>query len=327
MRNILILCLVTCFYMAHAQNITQIEYFINTDPGYGSGTAITDFASASNVANINAVVNLTEVSKGVHVLYLRSKDDKSKWSQTASYPFLKFDVSSAMNISKIEYFYDIDPGFDMATEIPFTPSKDMTKLSKVINITSLSVGVHVLYVRAKDASGKWSLVANSPFVMLSTPTANISQVEYFIDLDPGFGKATQVSVTPSINITNKTFAIDVESVAPGPHNLFVRTKNSNNTWSITSISTFIKTNTNGLFEFVETSAFDIYPNPNNGLLNIKLINSNKGGDFELMNASGQVIKTFSSNVGQVSLSEFPSGSYFVRYRTDGVVYYKKVMKE
>ncbi|MBL7859271.1 MAG: gliding motility-associated C-terminal domain-containing protein [Cyclobacteriaceae bacterium] len=68
-----------------SQNITRIEYFIDTDPGYGQANAIS-FTSAPSVDQL-ATINLTSVPSGNHILYARAKDDKGFWSDIVSSPF------------------------------------------------------------------------------------------------------------------------------------------------------------------------------------------------------------------------------------------------
>ncbi|MCU0368768.1 MAG: hypothetical protein MUF39_08050, partial [Cyclobacteriaceae bacterium] len=68
-----------------SQNITRIEYFIDTDPGFGQASKI-NFTPAPSV-NQPAVIDLTSVPSGNHILYARAKDDKGFWSDIVSSPF------------------------------------------------------------------------------------------------------------------------------------------------------------------------------------------------------------------------------------------------
>jgi len=68
-----------------SQNITRIEYFIDTDPGFGQANTVS-FTPASSV-NQPVAIDLTSVPSGNHILYARAKDDKGFWSDIASSPF------------------------------------------------------------------------------------------------------------------------------------------------------------------------------------------------------------------------------------------------
>ena len=57
----------------------------------------------------------------------------------------------------MEYYFDIDPGFGLGTDIPFT-SDSLIDQDFNADMTSLSVGTHQLFVRIKDEHNKWSLI-------------------------------------------------------------------------------------------------------------------------------------------------------------------------
>src|SRR5438045_2485324 len=69
-------------------------------------------------------------------------------------------------------------------------------------------------------------------VTLFSLAQSITQAEYFIDIDKGFGKNTLLSLKPFID-SNYTLHINLTNVTPGFHRLYVRTKSSNNKWSLT----------------------------------------------------------------------------------------------
>ncbi len=104
-------------------------------------------------------------------------------------------------INKAEYFFDTDPGFSSATSLAITPGNDAGN-SGLTDVSSLPVGTHRYYARAKDQKGNWSLSQERRFsivaVMVALPShpaqAVFSALEYFVDTDPGFGNGTIVPV-------------------------------------------------------------------------------------------------------------------------------------
>ncbi|QLH46029.1 MAG: hypothetical protein HWD58_10605 [Bacteroidota bacterium] len=70
---------------------------------------------------------------------------------------------------------------------------------------------------------------------------NITQLEYFFNTDPGFGNATQASITPAANIANMNINADVTALPQGIHQLYIRSKDANGNWSVTNRSFFYKT--------------------------------------------------------------------------------------
>lgn len=120
------------------------------------------------------------------------------------------------NITRVEYYIDIDPGFGNAAAINITQGTDITNLNIAINPETITEGVHRLYVRAKNANGNWSLTNTLLFYKpysggtippAPAPASNISRVEYYLDNDPGFGVATPLTFTAGTDIQNSVIAV------------------------------------------------------------------------------------------------------------------------
>ena len=126
-----------------AQNITQVEYYINTDPGFGSGTSVSIIAGTD--LDLSFTVNLSSVSDGFHVLYVRAKDADGDWSVATARPFLKADLTSEapQNITQVEYFVDSDPDFGHGTSVGISAGTDLNS-SFTAGLSSMIGGVHVL---------------------------------------------------------------------------------------------------------------------------------------------------------------------------------------
>ena len=258
----IIVCLQSIFCIAQAPypaapaapgNITGIEYFIDSSPDFGSGTPITGFTSSTNVSNFSTSVSLAGISPGFHHIYFRCKDADGKWSLTNNVFFDNFNLpvypsaSSATNIVQLEYFIDNnDLGFGNCTPIAVTPNTNIANLSANINITGLIQSTHRLFIRSKDATGKWSLTNFSVFdnsALQAYPLAPaappaISNMEYFIDADPGFGNGTPLTVPGNTGgINNYAVSLDLSgSLSVGTHYLYIRSKQ--NPWSLTNIVPF-----------------------------------------------------------------------------------------
>lgn len=153
------------------------------------------------------------------------------------------------NITRVEYYIDADPGFGNATNVSITSSTDVQNTVIPVNPASVSEGVHRFYARAKDANGNWSLTNTLLFYkpygggdIPPVPGAltNITRVEYYIDADPGFGNATNVSIAASADVQNTIIALDPTPLAEGVHRFYVRAKNANGNWSLTNTLLFYK---------------------------------------------------------------------------------------
>jgi hypothetical protein len=71
---------------ATSVNITAIEYFIDTDPGYGKGKTV-NLAVPGKDITADFLVNLADVTSGNHILYIRAKDAEERWSTNFLHAF------------------------------------------------------------------------------------------------------------------------------------------------------------------------------------------------------------------------------------------------
>jgi gliding motility-associated-like protein len=233
MRVVIFLLLIST--VAAAQNIRRVEYFFDIDPGQGNGISI-PFTQAADVA-INTNINISALSDGFHMLYIRAKDENAKWSLLGRRPVVvQTNVfgGPSSQISRLEYFFDSDPGQGNGRPIPFAASSDITANSN-LTFTGLNGGVHTLYIRAKDTNARWSLLHSRPVVIqnnvLGSPQSTLSRFEYFFDTDPGFGAATPITIAARANVSQAVTA-GLSTATPGFHTLYVRAKDSNGTWSL-----------------------------------------------------------------------------------------------
>lgn len=156
-------------------NLAALEYFIDTDPGVGSGTAVS--VQPRNDATTYFNVNLNSVSDGVHVLYVRVKDDSNRWSTLQSQVFVKIPNSITNQIVQAEYYIDTDPGQGNATAISFSPNPSQEIFGSInINASLLTKGTHTIYVRAKDSANLWSSIVSKTFEVESTPCPPVENI-------------------------------------------------------------------------------------------------------------------------------------------------------
>lgn len=244
-------CLFMYCIAAHGQsNITQAEYFFDTDPGFGNAAAITIATPSVNISSLAFNANVASLTNGVHGLYIRTKNATGGWSTTNRMMIAKVQApgnnpSALSNIIKAEYFYDTDPGFGNGANIAISSATNINALVFNADVSTLPVGIHTLYVRTKDASG-WSMINRVVFAKAQNVSgnpntiSNIVKAEYFYDTDPGVGSGTDIPLAAATNISSLVFNADVTAVAPGVHTLYVRTKDAQGKWSITSKLYFSK---------------------------------------------------------------------------------------
>jgi len=216
-------------------DIVQIEYFFDTDPGFGNGTSIS--VTPDNVVTVQTTIDVSDLSLGLHRLYVRAKDENGNWGIVQSRPVLiqETDNDSPLpNIAGVEYFFDEDTGLGSGSSLSLTQN-DTVEISTNINVSGLNVGLHRLYVRAQDGNGQWGIVQSRPvLVQMSAPNdplPNIVDVEYFFDEEPELGSGSSLSFTQNDTVEIST-NIDVSGLDVGLHRLYVRAQDGNGQWGI-----------------------------------------------------------------------------------------------
>lgn len=234
MKKLMISICFCCWFAAvHAQNIVAAEYFINTDPGVGNGTAITP-VTAGDIVTFSAAVPTTALSPGFHFVAIRVRDVNGVWSLFERRGFyISAAVTEVPNITAAEYFFDNDPGTGNGTAIGVGTPGAIVNFSPVIP-QSLSTGFHYLAIRTRDLNGAWSMFDKRSFYVSGTVAEKpiITAAEYFFDADPGRGNGTALTVNTPGDIVTQTFNIPVSrTISLGQHFLGVYVKDQDNNWS------------------------------------------------------------------------------------------------
>lgn len=243
-------CCLLHSYSVYAQsNITRAEYFYDVDPGFGNGVAI-PINPSTNISNQTFSTSVADLSSGVHQLFLRVQTADGLWSITNRSMLYKPGASTFFTpqITRAEYFFDVDPGFGNGNPIAITPGVAITNLSFNASVENLAVGMHQMFIRVQDGSGKWSIsnrnLLYKPAQQSVNNTTQIVKAEYFFDTEPGFGNGTDIPITPDFSIIDKSFNADVSTLTPGVHQMFIRVKDSRGVWSICNRNILFKPNDN-----------------------------------------------------------------------------------
>ncbi|WP_400190531.1 T9SS type A sorting domain-containing protein [Hymenobacter sp. B81] len=146
-----------------APNVTRVEYFIDTDPGFGNGTGV-PLTPAPVLTTAAFTADVSGLGAGFHRLCIRSRDAAGRWSLTAVRSFYYEPALAAVpNVTRVEYFIDTDPGFGNGISVPVVPGPDLARWTFSVDVGALANGPHRLLLRARDAAGRWSLVQTREF--------------------------------------------------------------------------------------------------------------------------------------------------------------------
>lgn len=243
MNKTRIYCLLLCSVLSVATLVAQnkAEYFIDQDPGCGRATKVSITADAAQVD-----VSTSGLAAGWHILGLRALG--SRTSQTYTHRFFIPEQTQVTALSDVEYFVDTDPGRDNATKIPFTTGQTAFSF-ELTNTDDLADGIHLVGVRAKYGS-RWSQTYTHLFFVTHAQAATeLTGVEYWLDTDPGHGKATAYDFTAG----QTDFSLDAvlpEDLAEGSHLLGIRARYGER-WSQTYTHQFLHTTTHTVPVVVE----------------------------------------------------------------------------
>jgi hypothetical protein len=161
-------------------DISQVEYFIDNDPGEGNGFALfpVDGQMDSPLEQMKLDnVGIENLSSGSHSIYVRAKNTNDKWGRTRSYPFVISESSQSdskvFTLSAAEYYFDHDPG--TGNGFPLSPLDGVFDSAEEqlemhgIDISNLSEGNHRLFVRGMRNDNVWGHTKSFELIIDRTP--------------------------------------------------------------------------------------------------------------------------------------------------------------
>lgn len=141
--------------------------------------------------------------------------------------------ANSQQLSKGEYFFNTYVDFDRGTA--FTLSQSQQEVSLNVDVSELPEGFNVMFFRAKNNGGLWSMTNKSVFYKYkANPNPGIVEVEYYIDEYKPYGAGTKIAFEPG----KDEYLIDLEGLSPGLHLFSLRAKNNLGIWSHVKKSVF-----------------------------------------------------------------------------------------
>ncbi|HQK97694.1 MAG TPA: T9SS type A sorting domain-containing protein [Bacteroidia bacterium] len=225
--------------------VKAAESFWDIDPGQGNGTVLLAFDGNYNDA-IESFVNTTlpiPSSQAIHTLNIRVKDAANIWSPVYR---VNVDVQASIastrpiKVTSGEYFWDTDPGNGNGTTLLAFDGNynDATEqIYKNISTSGLSVSLHTLNIRVKDAANVWGptfkTIVDVQALITSVRPIKIVSAEYYFDTDPGNGNATpMIAFDGNFNAAMEVIAGNniPQPVLQGVHTLYMRAKDYAGGW-------------------------------------------------------------------------------------------------
>ena len=219
--------LVFIFIISHlsfsASAQVRVEYFFDSDPGFGKATKVG--AAVDDDGNLVFDAPTDTLKSGYHLMGVRGyqiKKDTTRYSPTVWHQFLVTRPEDEGRFTRLEYFWDEDPGYGKGTSISFTTIDEVEIDDLDISTKELSVGTHTLFIRAFGGAGWSPVLIQQVLIRRAAEVGKILHLEYFWDEDPGIGQATAIDITPDNEISLDNLQLSTEKLSPGTHVLGIR---------------------------------------------------------------------------------------------------------
>lgn len=204
-------------YIADDMLYSDMEYYIDEDPGEGKGVEINH--GHSKVVKFD--VSTDNISVGAHTLSFRLLDQQGKWGEVMTRPFVVVQKAPDTDLI-LEYFYDGDPGVGAASKLSVAEGENILYLPLEEGLES---GAHIFGVRCRDKEGNWTQTIVNPLYVVDRVA--LSKAEYYVDDDPGEEKGNGVAIGGD---GKSAFAVPTADLTPGTHQLVMRGLNEDDKW-------------------------------------------------------------------------------------------------
>ncbi len=261
--------------------ISDAEYFFDSiDNGPGNNISlslsVTDGVATATANNLST----SGLSSGVHILYTRLYEDSYGWGLARGKTFLLRSEATVYSISAGEYFIDNnDNGAGSNTSFSVTLNDGIASATVTdISTTELDAGLHIIYTRLFADNYGWGAPRGYPFLVTGSSSENtITAAEYFVDLDPGQGNGSSLTLGGSATDVTISADFDLSAASVGPHALFVRLYSPQAGWGPKTSALFLVEEDSESF-FIQSAEYFIGDEPENS--DIITISNPEDGTFD-----------------------------------------------
>lgn len=350
MRSLLLLVLLGCTRLSAQTGLLNTEYFWDTDPGQGNGTALVAVDGSYGQALEQVLAQTAALpAPGTHTFSIRARDEDGNWGPvfTTVLTVLPGAVDfPEIQVNEGEYYWDTDPGEgNGSTLFALNGNYDNALEAIGADITQLPTpGTHTLHLRIRDVNGTWSapfgIVVEVLTGSVTFPAIHVSAAEYWFDIDPGFGAATPMLAA------NGAFDQALEGikggdipvpVVAGINVLWMRAQDDDGDWGpsfgvVVTMDTTILGTVNVPDAQATTSTFLLAPNPTTAEAGFRIEQQGDVQDIRIrvLDSHGRTVleQRYGSRARvDVALNGLAPGLYPVGiYRGDAVTWHPVVVR-
>lgn len=155
--------------------VSAAEYFFDTDPGFGSATAIPVSTAGQEVVFIFDA-DISGLADGIHVLHTRMRDSNGFWSVTNISLVQVIPHPDDFKIARFDYHFEGEGGFTSST---FSQVVDPAAFVLEVDYDAVAAELtydtnYTLVVEAVNATGKRGLRETVPFTFTQTEGLSVS---------------------------------------------------------------------------------------------------------------------------------------------------------
>jgi PKD repeat protein len=217
--------------------IVEYQYWFDNDFSNAVNQPVTASQNYLMLTNIDASVLIS----GVHIFYIRYKDDRGQWSSPVAQFVYKFSEQTSIlsnEITRYQYWFDND--FDGALSQTITSSSNL-QFTTDINTIGINSGVHIFYIRFQDDRGQWSsTISQFIYKLPITLSSNNKIVAYRYWFDDDFNNTYESLVSPAQTFFMLDEQMDMTQMEKGAYTLYYQFKDSTGFWSVPTIDTIEK---------------------------------------------------------------------------------------
>ena len=220
--------------------LQNAEYFVDSDPGEGLGTAMT--AQDGNFQELleGAYQSISSQSEGEHLIGIRFQDSLGVWGPVfRSIVSVQSPITARdYHLTQAEYFWDSDPGEGSASALVVFDGdwNEALENANALNQIPPSPGNHSINLRFLGLDGNWSNVFTTVISVeepIDARDFKLTQAEYFWDTDPGQGSGTPLLISDGDfnEALESVYESDISPPSLGIHSLNIRFLGLDGIWS------------------------------------------------------------------------------------------------